>query len=167
MLVILSCSISTTANSAVAAVAGGGIRTKVVTFDRANGAAAAPAKQESPATSPATSFATFAARLTDPARPAWGTLDVDGSLLLSTDTERVNELLGGFDQRYTLERQNERTVLVRRLEGQRALRGWLEENPKDKTRPLAKFEVVDRREKAKAERAGEEKRQARRLPTVR
>jgi hypothetical protein len=148
------------ANSAVVAMQGGGVRTKVVTFDRAQGAAAAPTKQESP---PA-SFATFAARLTDPARPAWGTLDVDGSLLLSTDTQRVNELLSGFDQRYTLERQNERTVLVRRLEGQRTLRSWLEDNPKDKTRPLAKFEIVDLRSKAKPAQPAKQERQVRVLP---
>jgi hypothetical protein len=143
--------------SASAKAQGGGVRTKVVTFDRTKGAAVAPHLQESPPSS----FAAFAARLTDAAQPAWGTLDVDGSLLLSTDHQRVNELVGGFDQRYTLERHNDRTVLVRRLEGERMLRGWLGENPKDKTRPLAKFEVVDLRGKAKVERVGDEQRQAR------
>ena len=113
---------------------------------------------------PAASFANLAARLSDPGQPMWGTLDVDGSLLLSTDRPRVNELLGGFDQRYRLERENEHMVLVRRLEGERTLRGWLEENPKDKSRPLAKFEVVELRKKAKIERAVDDKRQARRLP---
>jgi len=138
----------------------GAPRTKVTTFDRAKGAAAAPFKKETTAPS----FAALAARLSDPAQPAWGTLDVDGSLLVSTDTQRVNELVGGFDQRYTLQRQNDQTALVRRLEGERTLRGWLEENPKDKTRPLAKFEVVDLHGKPKSLRADDKVRQARRLP---
>jgi hypothetical protein len=134
-------------------------RIKVVTLDRTSEPKGGATKRETPAAS----FAAFAGRLTDPALPVWGTIDVDGSLLLSTDTQRVNELLGGFDPQYTLERQGERTMLVRRLEGQRTLRGWLEENPKDKSRPIARFEVVDRRAK-KSEPAAKDQRQARQMP---
>jgi hypothetical protein len=133
------------------------VRTKVVVFDPAKGASAAAANKQTPVRS----FADLAGQLTDPSRPAWATLDVDGSLLLSTDSHRVRELIGGFDQPYSVE-QSDRQVLVRRLEGQRVLRGWLVENAKDKTRPIANFEVVDLR-KLKANAAGNDKRQARRL----
>jgi hypothetical protein len=165
MLVLLKLqqrfSTSDKASSVAAQPLSGRTRTKIVTFDKQKGAASS-----SPSTQPALtlSYAALVARLTDPAQPAWGTLDVDGSLLLSTDTKRVNELLGGFEQRYSVEQQKDRTVLVRRLEGQRTVSGWLDENPKDKTRPLAKFEVVDQRSKAKSAPAANQERQVRVSP---
>lgn len=149
-------------NNRVAALSGSGrTRTKIVMFDKLKGAASPALSEQPPA---ALSLGALVARLTDPAQPAWGTLDVDGSLLLSTDTQRVNELLGGFEQRYSVEQQKNRTILTYRLEGQRVLRGWLEENPKDKTRPLAKFEVVDLRAKRASDPAAAKLRQARYLP---
>ena len=143
---------------ASAALSAGAVRTKVVVFDPAKGASVAAAKQRAPVRT----FAELAGRLTDPKRPAWGTLDVDGSLLLSSDARRVDELVGGFDQPYSID-YTDRAVLVRRLEGQREIRGWLEENPKDKTRPVAKFEVVDLRGKSKLNDTRKEARQARRV----
>ena len=136
----------------------GAVRTKIVVFDPAKGANAAAAKGQLPVLS----FADLAGRMTDAARPTWATLDVDGSLLLSTDTQRVQALIGGFDQPYSLEHK-EHVVLVRRLEGEQTLRGWLEENPKDKTRPIAKFEVVESRGKSKVNDTRKEARQARRV----
>lgn len=110
---------------------------KIATFDRAAGTSAAPAKPTALGT-----FSDLAARLTDPSQPVWATLDVDGSLLLSTDVARVRALLASAEQRYSLESVSGKPALVRRLDGNRVLRGWLAENPEQKTRPLAKFEVV-------------------------
>src|SRR5262249_9853048 len=113
-------------------------KTKIVTFDRQKGAVSETSKP--PET--AATFASLAARLVNPEQPVWATLDVDGSLLLSTDHERIAELLGNTQSRYTLEQEAGRTVLVRRVDGFRNIRGWLADNPDDKLRPLAKFEVV-------------------------
>jgi hypothetical protein len=137
-----------TAGSATATVINRGpVRTKIITYNRASGAAAisAPAKQ----TTPPTSFAALAARLSDPAQPVWATIDADGSLLLSTDTERLQDLLAIAEQRYSLESSEGRTVLVRRLEGNQVIRGWLQDNPQDNLRPLAKFEVAGNRRGSK------------------
>jgi hypothetical protein len=126
-----------------------GARMKIVTFDRAKGAATEPSKRS---TLPI-SFRSLVARLTDPTQPAWATLDVDGGLLLSSDAARVEQLLNGDGASYLFEDRSEGTVLVRRLDQYHQLRGWLAENPKDKTRPLAKFEFVDLRTKAKVKSA--------------
>jgi hypothetical protein len=135
-------------------------RAKIVTFDRAKGATTEPAKRSVAMTS----FPGLARRLTDPAHAVWGTLDVDGSVLLSTDVERVSELLGGIQPRYSLEQQQDHSVLVRQLDAYWQLRGWLEDNRENKARPLAKFEVVDRRTKEKADQPAEKDKQVSNLP---
>ena len=117
----------------------GVVRPKVVTFDRTRGASIVePTK---PAATQI-SFASFAARLTDRAKPTWATLDVDGSVLLSTDEARLQELLGQRAAKYSFEQDAARTALVRRLDDGTKIRGWLEENSDNKLRPLAKFEVT-------------------------
>jgi hypothetical protein len=112
-------------------------RTKIVMLDPAQKTAADAGRVTATET-----FDAFAARLADPAQPTWATLDVDGRLLLSTDTLRVSELLALAERRYSLAAQDGAAVLVRKFHGNRSLRGWLEENPKHKSRPLAKFEVA-------------------------
>jgi hypothetical protein len=124
----------------------GSVRTKIITFDRAKGASVNEPFQRAAAP---LSFAAFTDRLTDANRPAWATLDVDGSLLLSTDTARVQSLLDAAAQRYSLENNAGQTILVRRLENGQALRGALVNNPKDQSRPLAKFEVASYRRRPK------------------
>ena len=149
MLVLLKLHQRLMTAPATAAVSGV-TRTKIITFDRNKQLAEVAAR---PATA-VKSFANLASRLTDPSQPAWATLDVDGSLLLSTDTARLNELLAPTEQRYSIENQAGKTVLVRRLNQNQTLRGWLAENPKQKSRPLAKFEVAsvtNKRPAAKAE----------------
>jgi hypothetical protein len=136
-------------------------RTKIVTFDRQKGAVTEPSNQPAVTT---VSFAALAARLTNPEQPVWATLDVDGSLLLSTDRRRIDELLGNVQAQYALEQQEGRTVLVRHLDAFRTARGWLADNPDDKSRPLAKFEVVDSRVKAKPAAGDKKEQQAANLP---
>jgi hypothetical protein len=143
-------------NAAPVSTPQGATRTKIVTFDRAKKTAEV-ASRLAPAVK---SFAELVSRLTDSAQPVWATLDIDGGLLLSTDTERLNELLGLAEQRYTIENQAASTVLVRRLDGNQSLRGWLAENPEQKSRPLAKFEVVSLRPKRQAAAAPQPARQA-------
>ena len=119
----------------------GSSRVKIVTFGREQAAATAPTRQ--PASSvPALSFADLVARLTDPAQPVWATLDVDGRLLLSTDVARVAALLAAAEDRYSLETSGGKTTLIRRLENGQAIRGWLADNPNERSRPLAKFEIA-------------------------
>jgi len=118
-------------------------RTKVITFDRQKGAVVSePIKR---ATTPLT-FAAFAARLTGPTTPDWATLDVDGNLLLSSDADRLQSLLATSSYRYAFETDADRTVLVRRLDNRATVKGWLQDNPENKSRPIAKFEVVLRTE---------------------
>jgi hypothetical protein len=110
---------------------------KVLTFDRQQGKAEAAR----PASKPA-DIAALAQRIGDPDLPPLATLDADGRLLLSTD-ERIEELLGAENNRYRSERSGERWVVATRLEDGRTLQGWLEDNPANASRPLAKFAVVD------------------------
>jgi hypothetical protein len=121
------------------------VRTKIITY-------AAPADERGsrdvregvPLT-----MAEFVTRLTDPRQPPWATLDVDGSLLLAGDTQRLLELLGPSG-RHAWERRGGRNVLVRRLDDGRVLRGWLEENPQQRQRPLARFQMVTDRRRSDA-----------------
>jgi hypothetical protein len=116
-------------------VAGG---PKIVEFNREQGAVISR-----PTTRPAFgSFAALASRLLDSSQPAWATIDNDGSLLLSTDRTRIEQLLAPRGGSYSLERQDGKTQIVLKTEGGQAMRGWLEENPDDKTRPIARFETV-------------------------
>jgi hypothetical protein len=84
-------------------------------------------------------------RLTDPNAKASATLDVDGRLLLSTDRDRIDELFALHEQRYLSAQYGNQWILVRRLAGHQTLQGWLEVNPENPARPLAKFELVDGR----------------------
>jgi hypothetical protein len=150
---------SPTPAATAVAVNSGAPRTKIITFDKTKGATTAPAKQGTQIAS----FGELAARLTDPSQPVWATLDVDGSLLLSTDVQRVSELLATAEHRYALESTGGNATLVRQLPGNRTLRGSLAENAKQKSRPLAKFEVAGMtRPKREANAPAQPPRQARR-----
>ena len=111
------------------------VAVKVATFDREKGRQlVAPAGERAPL-----SPAAIAERLRDPSRPTIATLDADGSLLLSTDRERFNRLLGWDGQRYQLERHENQWIVSSRLADGRVLRGYFAENPEKPNRPLAKF----------------------------
>jgi hypothetical protein len=88
--------------------------------------------------------------------PAISTLDADGQLLLSTDRKRMQALLGWDGQSYRAARPTPSGTnptgsqgpspqkLETRLSTGEVLVGWLADNPKHRTRPLANFEVVAR-----------------------
>ena len=115
---------------------------RVATFDRKAGRQVVESAQRP--TAPGTIFELYR-RLTDPSAPLVATLDVDGSLLLSSDSRRIEELLGRAGENYSRSKVGQRWVLARALEGDRSLTGWLAANPQNPGRPLAKFELVDNR----------------------
>jgi hypothetical protein len=115
---------------------------RVTTFDRATGRQVVVSTRTAAAP---TTMRDLHWRLTDPAAPTIATLDVDGSLLLSSDTQRIEELLGYSGERYAISKTGEYVVAVRRLEGNRLLKGWLADNPDNPGRHLAKFELTDGR----------------------
>jgi len=112
---------------------------KVATFDREKGRqAVGPTNSVQPI-----SLAELVARLRDPSHPTLATLDADGSLLLSTDHQRIDRLLGWDGQRFQMARYDDQWVLTTRLVDGRLLRGYLADNPDKPSRPLAKFAVED------------------------
>jgi hypothetical protein len=123
-----------------AAAAPAGQSVKIATFDRELGKAIVG----NPNQADPLSVTDLLARLRDPNQPAIATLDVDGSLLLSTDRERIEQLLGWDGQRYRATRDGERWVLVRQLPGGRTLQGRLADNAEKPSRPKAEFSVRQR-----------------------
>ena len=71
----------------------------------------------------------------------WASLDIDGSLLLSTDRARLAELFGLRDGRYAAQWQGGRFRLEYRWNDRSVLRAWLEENRENTRRPLARFQM--------------------------
>jgi hypothetical protein len=80
--------------------------------------------------------------LTDNAEGPWATRDVDGSLLLSSNTERLDELFGDRGQRFQRVRTDDSWRLAARLPDGRLMTAWLEENKELPTRPLVKFDFA-------------------------
>lgn len=76
---------------------------------------------------------------------AWATRDVDGSLLMSTNTRRLEALLGEGGSRFQRLKHGDRWVLAAPLGRGEFLTAWLNDNPADATRPEARFEVIDPR----------------------
>jgi hypothetical protein len=113
---------------------------KVLTFDRQQGKADAASRSAQPV-----DIAAVVERIRNDDLPPLATLDVDGRLLLSTDYERIEALLGPDGRRYRSEQAGARRVVATRMEDGRTLHGWLEDNPANPSRPLAKFAVVDPR----------------------
>lgn len=73
----------------------------------------------------------------------WATRDADGSLLLSTNTRRLEELFGDDGRRFTRIRRGEKWVLSFKLDNKQAMIAWLEENPESPARPEVKFDTID------------------------
>jgi hypothetical protein len=113
---------------------------RVATFDAKLGKAIVvqPKRAGRPQT-----IASLYSRLTGPQTEAWATLDPQGKLLLSSDTDRLSEWLGIDERQFELDYRDDRPVVVSRLNRSTALQAWLEENPDNPQRPLAKFARVD------------------------
>lgn len=71
----------------------------------------------------------------------WASIGPDGKPLWSTDGNQLRELLGVDDNRYQHVWHDGRWVLERKLADGRRLLGWLESNPANPRRPLAKMEI--------------------------
>jgi hypothetical protein len=89
--------------------------------------------------------------LTGGERGPWATRDVDGSLLLSSNVERLSELFGDDGRRFKRLRHSDRWVLAYALPDGKVMAGWLEESKETPTRPEAKFEVIDPNQPTAAE----------------
>ena len=117
------------------------VRTRVAVFDKDRGLAV---KSDAASAGPL-KIADFYRQLTNPDHPAWATLDSQGQLLFSSNIRRLQELFGPEQQRFQIQRQDDRLALVARLESGKTLHGWLEENPRNPSRPIAKFALLDRK----------------------
>lgn len=124
-----------------------GPRPRVTTFDREQGRQVVM-RQSTPA-APA-SVDELARRLSDQGAQPIATRDVDGSLLLSSDARRIDELLHPPGEVCTLAFRGQQQVLVRQLADGTLLQGWLEENSENPARPLAKFELAHSRPAARS-----------------
>ena len=81
--------------------------------------------------------------LTDRSEGPWATRDVDGSLLLSSNTERLDELFGDNGQRFQRVRKDDSWRLGTKLPDGRLMTAWLEENKQNPARPIVKFDFAD------------------------
>jgi hypothetical protein len=81
------------------------------------------------------------------AEAPWATRDVDGELLLWTNEERLAEVLGVHEQRYTSEFRDGKWVLVTTWDDATQLEAWLEPNDSNPSRPLMKFAARPREDK--------------------
>lgn len=82
--------------------------------------------------------------LTSPDATPWATLDEQGELLLWTDHERLIEVLGLRENRYTSTYRDGHWVLVTAWDNATQLEAWLETNPTNPSRPLVKFAAQPR-----------------------
>jgi hypothetical protein len=125
-----------------------GPRPRVTTFNREQGrqVVTSGGKPVAPA-----SLDELERRLTDRNAQSIATRDVEGGLLLNSDTERIDELLHPPGQPQFFARQGERHVLVRQLDSGTRLQGWLEPDATNPTRTLAKFELVQSRPSARSQ----------------
>ena len=73
------------------------------------------------------------------ADPPLATIDADGSLLMSSDTDRVDELFQPEEGSYEARQQGGRQVLIFTARDGTQISAWLEANEKNPRRPLARF----------------------------
>lgn len=74
----------------------------------------------------------------------WATIDAEGNLVLWTDHERLAQMLGVEDDRYTAEYRDDHWVLVTRFDDDTQLEAWLEPNVANPSRPLVRFAARQR-----------------------
>ena len=78
-------------------------------------------------------------RLSDPAQPRWATIDTDGSLLFSSNRGRLAEILANPRRRYRTSWREGHAVLEATFASGKVFEAWLEENPKNPRRPIARI----------------------------
>jgi len=111
------------------------VRTRITAFDKEKGMSILSRKEElRPVPLPE-----LYQKMTSHQQPLWGTLNVQGKLVLSSDGGALRELLGLEDNRFQWETENGRAILSTHVSDQWKIAGWLEENKEDPSRPLAKF----------------------------
>lgn len=113
------------------------MRTRITTFGKERGATVLAST--SSARPP--SVQSLVERITSESQPEWATVGPDRKLIWSTEEDKLRELLGIEGNRYQHVWESDRWVLRTKLDDGRQLAGWLEANPKNVRRPLAKFAV--------------------------
>lgn len=109
---------------------------KVTTFTKdhpANDAKHAPKADTQPI-----DLAGLYARLTSDTTDPWATLDAKGRLIFWTDTDRIKSLFDGTERQVHSFVRDGHQVLERNVGGGRQLAVWLEANPENPQRPLAR-----------------------------
>jgi hypothetical protein len=81
--------------------------------------------------------------LTDRSNGPWATRDIDGSLLLSSNEQRLEELFGDNGARFQRLRKDDRWLLAAKLPDGRTMTAWLEDNKESPSRPDVKFDFID------------------------
>lgn len=76
-------------------------------------------------------------------RGPWATLDADGRLFTSRHRDRLDSLILDAERGLSLVERDGRMTIRAPLGPGRTLQAWLEDNPKDATRPIARFEIRD------------------------
>lgn len=80
-------------------------------------------------------------RLTSSETGDWATIDADGSVLLSSDRQRLAQLCGLNDNRYRVTMHDGALMLTETVGHNIVLQGHLEEDTEDARRPFARFGV--------------------------
>ncbi len=78
-------------------------------------------------------------RLATADRP-WATLDANGRMLLSGDRDRLAQWFARIDGRYGLHLRDGRLTIESELPSGEVLKAWLEDNPENAMRPIARIE---------------------------
>lgn len=110
---------------------------RITTFEPGDAAGKSP--QEGPATAVRPiNLAALNSRLTADTTQPWATIDAEGQLLFWSDRERVTALFDDAQRQCRSFVRDGHIVLQRNIAGGRSLEVWLEENPDDPLRPLAR-----------------------------
>jgi hypothetical protein len=67
----------------------------------------------------------------------WATIDIDDSLMLSTDRRRIETLFANHQSRYRMIRYQGRQAIASSWDSHKTLIAWLQHNPKNASRPIA------------------------------
>ena len=69
----------------------------------------------------------------------WATLDIDDSLMLSTDRRRIETLFANHQSRYHMVRYQGRQAIASSWDSHKTLIAWLQHNPDNASRPIARI----------------------------
>ncbi len=67
----------------------------------------------------------------------WATIDIDDSLMLSTDRRRIETLFANHQSRYRMVRYQGRQAIASSWDSHKTLIAWLQHNPENASRPIA------------------------------